>query len=159
MEHRHDRVVNGAGELVRDNCDYVERAFEPNLIYALDKLGEQFGPLGVAIAAATRTEPETLNSTLVAAFTHQRELWDWLTCHRYYAEVGEGDPADGSRVWHVRDLDRRAGVVANISESEGSIDAEDSAHALADHLNRKVMLAKVAQAVADISGPRQERAT
>jgi hypothetical protein len=131
-------------------CDYQQRDIDPNLIEALDKLGETFGPLGVAIAAATRTEPEALQRALHETFTHQREVWDWLRCDRYYA--GRGDDA-GS--WHVFDREYApppfvVPYVATLID-QGGYDAEDAARALAQHMNEKVMLAKVAQATIDNS--------
>jgi hypothetical protein len=126
-------------------CGYVEREFDPNLIMALDKLGEQFGPLGVAGAAAARTEPETLMKFLHEAFAHQRSLWDWLICERY--QVSD----DGPGVWLVIDTEKVHGPGRTVAELSGAAD-EDAAHALAEHLNHKITLARVAQATADLSG-------
>lgn len=133
-------------------CGYQQREFDPNLIESLDKLGETFGPLGVAMAAAVRTEPEQFADTLREAYNHQRELWDWLRCDRYEAEQGVPG-AGGLSTWFVIDASRDECIVATLNLD----DAEDAARALAEHLNRKVMLAKVAQAVVDNSAPQGEK--
>jgi hypothetical protein len=139
-----DQPDNSLAAMLGHTCDYVEREFDPNLLAALDKLGEQFGPLGVAMAAAVRTEPQTLAGTLREAWNHQRSLWEWLDCDRYWAEM----LADESG-WSVID-GKGGGQIARIEHGPDR-DAEDSAHALADHLNRKIVLAKVAQATIDNS--------
>jgi hypothetical protein len=125
-------------------CGYVDREFDPNLIAAVDKLGEQFGPLGVAMAAATRTEPDNLMGAMREAFSHQRSLWAWLDCDRYFAQ----QRADESG-WFVID-GNSSRPIATIDHSPDR-DAEDAAHALAEHMNRKIILAKVAQATLDTS--------
>jgi hypothetical protein len=149
VDHQHDAPANAFEQVFGVGCGYEPREFDPNLIAALDALGQTFGPLGVALAATTRTEPQALNSALGAAFAHQRELWSWLDCDRYWAE----ETADESG-WCVVD-GNGGGQIARIEHGTDR-DAEDSAHALADHLNRKIILAKVAQATADLSGPRQQ---
>lgn len=142
MDHQHD-TPHDAFAQVFGGCGYVDRRFDPNLIAALDKLGEQFGPLGVALAAATRTEAQQFAGTLREVYSHQRELWSWLDCDRYQASD------DGPCVWVVVDTQvppgdpgRTVGVLSGAAD-------EDAAHALAEHLNRKIILAKVAQAVVD----------
>ena len=142
-EHPITRALRDA--LGNHDCGYTERQFDLNLISALDKLGETFGPLGVAMAAAARTEPEALQYALSEAFTHQRDLWDWLRCERYEAENGP----DGVLVVDSEEAGYPRRVVAELHLDN----AEDAAHALAGHLNRKITLARVAQATVDTSGP------
>jgi len=136
-------------------CDYQDKDFDANLIAAIDKLGEQFGPMGVALAAAVRTEPEALNRELGEMFTHQREqLWGWLRTERYRATEHLTN-SNGETAWVVEDHEaayRQAGVVYG----RDGLDSEDAAHALAEHLNRKITLAKVAQALTDNSAPKTD---
>lgn len=128
---------------------WQDRDIDPNLTAALDKLGEKFGPLGVAFAAACRTEPQALVELISATFHHQNELWDWLHSNRYTAELGTAG------TWIVIDTDARTSnttVVATIESAPAvSIDAEDAARAMADHLNGKIVAALVAQARLDFS--------
>jgi hypothetical protein len=151
MEHPSIPHPSGFFGVVEEGCGYTERTFDPNLIAALDKLGETYGPQGVALAAATRTEPEALSRVFAATFSHQRELWQWLVSERYQAQPGRDRDLDVPQ-WQVVDTDARIGelaVVASIDSGPNGIDAEDSARAMAQHLNNKITLARVAQAVAD----------
>jgi hypothetical protein len=148
VDHQHDAPANAFEQVFGVGCGYEPREFDPNLIAALDALGQTFGPLGVALAATTRTEPQALNSALGAAFAHQRELWLWLDCDRYQVEEGP----DGVLVVDTEESGYPRRVVAELHLA----DSDDAAAALAEHLNRKVILAKVAQATADTSGPRQQ---
>jgi hypothetical protein len=146
MEHHADKPHNLADILL--DCGYTDRTFDPNLMTAIDKLAEQYGPLGVALAAAARTEPDTLSRHIAAMFAHQRDLWSWLLCDRYQAEQGTRGTG-GLGTWYVVDTTAEPGdrVVATVSLG----DADDAAQALASHLNHKIMLARVAQATADTS--------
>ena len=148
MDNAH-QLPPGLAEALAGGCGYTEHTFDLNLIAALDKLGEQFGPLGVAMAAATRTEPEALGRFLGEAFAHQRELWSWLVSERYVAS--EDVPGE----WVVIDTTKKHGEYhREVGSLVGDFDLEDAAHALASHLNRKITLAKVAQATEDNSAPR-----
>jgi hypothetical protein len=135
------------------HCGYTERAIDPNLTAALDKLGEEYGPLGVAVAAAVRTEPQMLMTAIRDTFSHQRDLWDWLVSTRYTAEQSEAHPGR----WFVIDTHcvgtQQPSVVATIDSGPVGVDAEDTAHAMADHLDHKITLARIAQAVTDRSVP------
>lgn len=140
---------------VETGCGWTDREFDPNLITILDELGQKFGPLGVAFAATTRTEPEALTNLVAQAFAHQRDLWAWLGVERYEARLADVGTVG---TWFVvdtepgypRDSDNIV-VVATIESGPNGIDAEDSAHAMASHLNNKIFAAKVAQASADTS--------
>lgn len=136
-------------------CGWVDRTFNPDLVTVLDELGHAYGPLGVAFAAATRTEPEALTSLVAQAFAHQRELWGWLGVERYEARQADVGIAG---TWFVVDTEPgysgdsdTVNVVATIESGPNGIDAEDSARAMASHLNNKIFAAKVAQATADTS--------
>jgi formylmethanofuran dehydrogenase subunit E-like metal-binding protein len=145
MEHQAKQPHN-AMEVPID-CGYTEHTFDAKLLAAVDKLAEQYGPLGVALAAAVRTEPETLTAHVAAMFDHQRELWSWLRCDRFHVE--QESTHGNSQIWYVIDgtAEPQDTIVATISMG----DAEDAARALAGHLNHKITLARVAQAVADTS--------
>lgn len=141
---------------VETGCGWTNREFDPNLITILDELGQKFGPLGVAFAATTRTEPEALTNLVAQAFAHQRDLWAWLGVERYEARQGAHGTSTGT--WYVVDTEPgysegsdSGNVVAAIESGPNGIDAEDSAHAMASHLNNKIFAAKVAQASADTS--------
>lgn len=133
-------------------CDYAEREIDPNLTAVIDDLGVAFGPLGVAFAAAVRTEPEAIMNLIREAFSHQRDLWGWLTCERYYAEPDGGSGTNSARYWLVKDSEREHAAVASVTEVTHA-DAEDAARALARHLNSKIILAKMQQAQLDNSAP------
>jgi hypothetical protein len=142
MEHQANQPHNAMEAPI--DCGYTEHTFDVKLLAAVDKLAEQYGPLGVALAAAVRTEPETLTAHVAAMFDHQRELWSWLRCDRYQAhERGDG-------AWLVVDGQGNNGRGVTVATVDLG-DAEDAAQALAGHLNHKITLARVAQAVADTS--------
>jgi hypothetical protein len=53
----------------------------PNLVEALERLGDEYGPLGVAIVAATLTDPAVLVQVLGESDPRARRCPDGGACH------------------------------------------------------------------------------
>lgn len=137
----------------RTNGENFVRQFDPNLMEALARLGETFGPLGVALAAATRAEPEAVLHGVADLFETQRALWMWVRSDRYKANLVE---LPKGTCWQVVDTYQVPDLVAEVYSGPNGVDPEAVAGAMAEHLNVQETRSRLAAASVDNSHAGQE---